>query len=90
MLNSENVIKLEKIYRSHKRIYIFTEACNGGDLEQFRRARGGFLTEAETRLIMRQIVRGLKELEQTHILHRDIKLHNILINFLSVPVPSDS
>lgn len=53
MIKSENVIKLEKIYRTHKRIYIITEACNGGDLEQFRRARGGFLSEAETRLVMR-------------------------------------
>ena len=32
-VNSSKVIKLVKEYRTHQRIYIFTEACNGGDIE---------------------------------------------------------
>lgn len=51
--NSNNILRLNKIYRTHKRIYIITEACNGGDLDNLRRAKGGFLSENETRLIMR-------------------------------------
>lgn len=88
--NSNNILRLDKIYRTHKRIYIITEACNGGDIDNLRRAKGGFLSEKETRLIMRQIVKGLKELERTRIIHRDIKLQNILINFESLPVSADS
>lgn len=63
LIKAPNVIRLEKVYRTHRRLYIITEACNGGDLEQLRKSRGGFLSEKETRLIMQQVVNGLKHLE---------------------------
>ncbi|XP_078807005.1 serine/threonine-protein kinase pim-2 isoform X2 [Oryzias latipes] len=37
------------------------------------------LEEKDTKIIMEQIVQGLKELEEKNIFHRDIKLENILI-----------
>ena len=39
--------------------YLVLEHCNGGDLEDFIKARGGYLMEAEANLILRQIVKGL-------------------------------
>jgi serine/threonine protein kinase len=35
------------------------ELCNGGDLANFVKQRGGFLQEAEARLILRQVVHGM-------------------------------
>lgn len=83
IIRSPNVIKLVKHFRTHQRIYILTEACNGGDLEQFLKLRGGRLDECETRLIMSQLMRGMRDLHDLRIIHRDIKLSNILIDFKS-------
>ncbi|CDW74807.1 protein kinase domain containing protein [Stylonychia lemnae] len=84
-VKNPNLLKLEQVFKTHSRYYIFTEACNGGDLEQFVRAKGGQLSELEARLIMAQIVNGLRHLHSNHIMHRDIKLSNILIEFKSFP-----
>jgi serine/threonine protein kinase len=74
------VIALEKIYKTHSNYYIFTSLCNGGDLNMLKKARGS-LTEHESRLIMKQLVQGLKDLFESDIVHRDLKLANIMLNF---------
>jgi serine/threonine protein kinase len=57
------------------------ELCNGGDLEGFRKARGGFLQEQEARLILRQIMKGIQAIKEKNVMHRDLKLPNVMINF---------
>lgn len=64
-------------------MYIFTEYCNGGDLDNFKNLRMG-VSEKETQLIIKQLVKGLKELHQRNIMHRDLKLANALIHFPDV------
>ena len=44
-------------------------------------AKGGSFTEQESRLILSKIVRGLEDLHSQSIVHRDLKLPNILIHF---------
>jgi serine/threonine protein kinase len=60
--------------------YIFTEMCNGGDLSKFCQIRGG-LKEREAKTITRQIVSGLTAIKQKKIMHRDLKLQNLLVHF---------
>jgi len=36
------------------------ELCNGGDLEHFRKWRGGFLKENEAKIVLRHILKGLE------------------------------
>ena len=56
------------------------EYCNGGDLENLKEIRGKF-TEVEARMILQQLVNGFKEIYKMNVMHRDLKLANILIHF---------
>lgn len=54
---------------------------NGGSLERLVECQGGRISEALAQEITRQICNGLACLHEKNILHRDLKLENILINF---------
>lgn len=57
--------------------------CNGGDLDNLRQLRGRF-SEQESRYFMSQIVKGFKAINELNVLHRDLKLANILVHFNNV------
>jgi serine/threonine protein kinase len=44
-------------------------------------AKGGKLREEEARVILSKIVAGLEDLHNANVIHRDLKLPNILIHF---------
>ena len=78
------MIGLKKFYKTHQHFYIFTDLCNGGDLNLLKKSRpSGRLTEQECRIVMKKLVAGLKDLFDFDIVHRDLKLANILLNFPS-------
>lgn len=79
-MRSDKVIHLNHSYKTHSRYYIFTELCNGGDLHMLKRARGT-ISEEEARLLLLQLVSGLKDLFDFDLVHRDLKLANILLHF---------
>jgi serine/threonine protein kinase len=56
------------------------EFCNGGDLAKLKELRGTF-TEPEARIILQQLVAGFKEIYKSQVMHRDLKLANIMIHF---------
>lgn len=56
------------------------EYANGGDLENLKEIRGRF-KEAEARMILQQLVAGFKEIYKMQVMHRDLKLANILVHF---------
>ena len=60
------------------------EYCNGSDLAVLLGVRKQ-LTQREVSLILRQVVKGLIEIWQLHMIHRDMKLANILLNFPDNP-----
>lgn len=60
--------------------FIFTELASGGDLMSFINRHNG-VTEFDTRIIMRQVVRGLSYLHSRGIIHRDLKPENILLAY---------
>lgn len=55
------------------------ELCNAGDLERLKEARGRF-SETEARIILQQLVSGFKEIYKQEVMHRDVKLANILVH----------
>jgi serine/threonine protein kinase len=63
------------------------EFCNGGDLtgclKKYKAAYRRPFTEEIVQYIMRQVVNGLNFLHSNKIIHRDLKLDNILLNYNS-------
>lgn len=87
LIDSPNVIQLLKTFKTATHYYIITELCNGGDVSQLLAAKGGQgLPEYVARSILSKIACGLEDMHTACVLHRDIKLPNILINF-ECPVP---
>ena len=80
-----NIIKLFEVKKTEKFIYIITEFCNGGDLQSFLdkyvKENNKGLSEEIVQYLMKQIIKAFKYLHNKRILHRNIKLENILINY---------
>ena len=84
-IDHENVIKLYEVKETSSYYYLVMELCNGGGLsdclESHIKTKHKPFSEEVVQYLMRQIVSGIKYLHENHILHRDIKLDNILVNF---------
>ena len=84
-IDHPNIIKLYDVKENNQNYYLVMEYCNGGGLsdcleyhiKQFRKP----FSEEVVQYLMKQIVSGLRYLHGKHILHRDIKLDNILVKF---------
>ena len=88
-LKHENIIKLIGIENTKKNCHLICEYCNGGNLLEYKRFYQTHystqLNELYVQKIIRQIIKGLEYLHLNGIIHRDIKLDNILLNFNSIP-----
>ncbi|KAJ3261485.1 MAP/microtubule affinity-regulating kinase 3 [Boothiomyces macroporosus] len=78
-LSHPNIIKIFKVVESMEDIYIIMDYASGGDLSGYV-ARYGKLTELESRRIFRQIVSAMDFIHLSHVVHRDLKLENILLD----------
>ena len=58
--------------------------CNGFDLSVLLKLRKR-LSQFEISLVLRQLVKGLVDIWKLNIIHRDMKLANILLNFPDSP-----
>lgn len=58
-IDSEYVVRLKDATKTPNNYYLAMEMCNGGDLENYKKIRGGFLKEKEARLILKQIMHGI-------------------------------
>ena len=84
-INHKNIMKLIEIKQSKDNYYLVCELCNGGSLndclDKYRKMHRHAFTEEIVQYLMRQIVDAMKYLHGNHIIHRDLKLDNILVNF---------
>ena len=78
-LNHANIIKLYEIFENDKYYFFVTEFAEKGDLLRLIDNNGTF-NEAQSFLILKDLVESLKYLHSKSILHRDVKLDNILLN----------
>ena len=74
-----NVIRLLEVFESAKHLLIVMEYAGGGDLLQYIKKKKK-LSETEAKGIFRQIVFGVGHIHARSVLHRDIKLDNMLLD----------
>ena len=84
-VNHKYIIHFETMKHTIHNYYIITEFCNGGGLydclNKYKALYGTSFPEEIVQHLMRQIVEGVKYLHSKRIIHRDLKLENILVNF---------
>ena len=85
MLNHPNIVKFIDLKRTNNHYYIMMEYCNGGELhkvlEKYIEKNGKPFPEEIVQHLMRQIIDAFKYIHSKDIMHRDIKLENILLNY---------
>ena len=84
-VNHPNIVKFIDLKKSMNHWYLVTEFVNGGsltdNLKKYMAMYRRPFTEDIVQYIMRQIVDALRYLHFNKIIHRDLKLDNILVNF---------
>uniref|UniRef100_A0A668A476 Serine/threonine kinase 33 n=1 Tax=Myripristis murdjan TaxID=586833 RepID=A0A668A476_9TELE len=73
-----HIIHLKEVFETPKRMYLVTELCDGGELRELVE-RNKCLTEEQTRHIIRSLAEAIVYLHKKDIVHRDLKLENILV-----------
>lgn len=84
-LRHRNILQLRHFFEDDENVYLVMEWASGGDLYRRQKMEGGAKIE-EVRRWTRGIVDGLLYLHGHGIIHRDLKLSNILLSADSVPV----
>jgi serine/threonine protein kinase len=82
-LEHENIIKYHESYQTSHNIYIIMDYINGGNLSEYltkyKLKNGHPFSQAMIQYFVKQIVEGLIYIHRKNIIHRDIKLENILL-----------
>ena len=76
-LSHPDIVKIIEFYGTEDAYYIINEYCSGGEL--FDKVKTD-LSETQISVIFKQILSGLSYLHSNNIVHRDLKLENILIS----------
>lgn len=83
-LQHPNILSLFHFFEDDDRVYLVMELCSHGEIYSLLKRRrddnGGTLSENESRAILRDVVAGLRFLHSKGIIHRDLKLSNILLS----------
>ncbi len=84
-LKHPNIAQYKDVKKTKKHFYIVMEYCNGGELsqalEKYQAKYGTSFPEEIVQHLMRQIISAFAYIHKHKIIHRDIKLDNVLLNY---------
>ena len=85
-LHHPHIVRFENFLASNSNYYLIMEFCNGGDLTGCLKKYKNLYKEKTfsiqiVQYLMRQIIDALQYIHSLKIIHRDIKLDNILLSF---------
>jgi len=73
------VVSMADRMKSKNSYYLILDYCNAGDLATYMSVHDK-IAESEAREIIYQIVNGMNHLHSIGVLHRDLKLANVLLH----------
>mmetsp|Transcript_4770 Transcript_4770/g.8171 ORF Transcript_4770/g.8171 Transcript_4770/m.8171 type:complete len:267 (+) Transcript_4770:347-1147(+) len=80
-VQSKYVVKMRKAIKTDSRYYIFMEYCNGSDLKEVMELKNYRIDPSTVQKIMYQLVFGFYDMMAVLVIHRDLKLQNIMLHF---------
>ena len=78
-----SVTKILETFETDKYMLIIMEYISGGNLQNFVKKRRK-LCEKTAKILYRQLIQGIKYIHSKGIVHRDIKLENILLDLNNI------
>ncbi|KAF8950490.1 hypothetical protein BDZ97DRAFT_1894891 [Flammula alnicola] len=78
-LHHPHITQMYEVIATESHIWIVTELCCGGELFDYLVEKGR-LSEDETRVIFGQLCLAVAYLHDNNIVHRDLKLENVLLD----------
>lgn len=77
-LTHPNIVRFHEFYESKEEIFIVMQNAKGGELFNLLRDHGAF-DEINAKILIRSLLEALRYLHSKSIVHRDVKLENILL-----------
>ena len=74
-----SIVRWQGMYRGSTQMALVLELVSGGDCQQLLQ-RHGCLAESAVHAMISQLRGALEHLHAQHVLHRDVKLENLLVN----------
>ncbi len=78
-MSHDSILELLAYFEDEENVYLVTNLCENGELFQYIQSAGGKLQQHDVVGITRQIIQGLSYIHSHNIIHRDLKLSNLLL-----------
>lgn len=78
-MKHEHLVRLVHFFEDIDNIYLILDLCPHQSLHDLVQRRGG-LSEIEVRYFMKQMIEGVRFMQDNQVLHRDLKIGNTFID----------